>query len=141
MTPARDPKQKTSYNSWPTTSEKAKKRKFKINLLFLGISGRKPVFRGPPIELHRLGYSGPIFKTCSFFRFSSRRTKTNKNMPKRLPVSVPLEKTAPRTLPKSKSARLEGPQPNRELCTTKWHPNYASFTFRPNSTFVRNMQN
>ena len=38
--------------------------------IFWEVRPENPVFRGPPIELHRLGYSGPIFKTFVFFRFS-----------------------------------------------------------------------
>ena len=75
----------------------------------LGISARKPVSRGPPIELHLLGCSKPISETSYFFRSSSDQEKPTKMIPKLLPVTIPLKKTAPGTMPKSKSARLGGP--------------------------------
>ena len=40
-----------------------------------GISGRKPVSRGSPIELHLLGWLGSIFETFDFFEFRPTKTK------------------------------------------------------------------
>ena len=44
----------------------------------LGISARKPVSRGPPIELHLLGCSKPISETFYFFEFRPTRQKPKK---------------------------------------------------------------
>ena len=71
-----------------------------------------------------------------FFDFPLTRQKP-KNDAETATCYRSLEETAPGTMPKSKSARLGGPEPDRELCTTKWHPSYSSFTFWSSSTFVR----
>ena len=77
---------------------------------------RKNVSRGPPIELHLLGWSGPIFKTMFFFDVFDletspclTRNENPKKDPELVPVALPLERPAHGIMPKLKNARLGRP--------------------------------
>ena len=70
----------------------------------------RPTWRS--IARSRALYDQMAPQLCLFYisvKFDFRPTKQKKEMPKVLTVTAPLKKTAPGTMPKSKSARLGGP--------------------------------
>ena len=77
--------------------------------------GPCPSQRAPDLKVHSQIESSvrpngtPVMPLLHFGQVRLSSDQAKKKMPKLLPVSVPLKKTAPRTMPKSKSARLEGP--------------------------------
>ena len=66
-----------------------------LTYYLLRISDRKPVSRGPPIELHLLECSGPILETFVFFRLSSDQAKTRKEYAETATCYRSLEENSP----------------------------------------------